>query len=149
MLDKGYSQSKVMAASSLGEGREPPYTLPEEIKAQEGPASPCMPSPQACASCPQNNSNPWVWRQRGRHFPAAPLLILNGGGSSSTFPQDLQLQPCSLVLAGRGLTMPRELQAASSLPSEEQWGHCGRPGKCGQIPRPGSYPLGGSLMPLR
>lgn len=29
--------------------------------------------------------------------------------------------------------MPRELEAASSLPSREQWGHCGRPGKCGQI----------------
>lgn len=34
--------------------------------------------------------------------------------------------------------MPRELQAASSLPSEEQWGHCGRSGKCGQVPGTGS-----------
>lgn len=40
----------------------------------------------------------------------------------------------TLLLAGRGLMMPRELQAASTLPSQEQWGHCGRPGKCGQIP---------------
>lgn len=43
--------------------------------------------------------------------------------------------------------MPRELQAASSLPSREQWGHCGRPGKCGQIPGTGSFPLGGSFLP--
>lgn len=151
-LDEGWSQSKVTAASSLEEGREPPYALSEETKAQRGPAPPCTSSPQACASCPQNGSNRQVWRQlaeRGWRSPAAPFCVLKGGRSSSTCLRDLLLHAPhrSPLLAGRGLTMPRELQAASSLPSQEQWGHCGRPGKCGQIPGTGSYPLGGSLLP--
>lgn len=65
------------------------------------------------------------------------LLALKGSGRSATCPWDLLLHvcpSCSLLLASRGLMMPRELQEAFSLPSQEQWGHCGRLGKCGQIP---------------
>lgn len=43
--------------------------------------------------------------------------------------------------------MPRELQEAYSLPSQEQWGHCGRPGKCGQIPGLAVTQLGALLLP--
>lgn len=43
--------------------------------------------------------------------------------------------------------MPRELQEASSLPSQEQWGHCGRLGKCGQIPGLAVTQLGTLFLP--
>lgn len=54
---------------------------------------------------------------------------------------------CSLLLAGRGLMMPRELQETSSLPSQEQWGLCGRLGKCGQIPGLAVTQLGTLFLP--
>lgn len=149
-LDEGCSHSKVTAASSLEESRGPPYALSEEIRAQQGTASLCTSSPQACASCPQNSSNQRVWRQlagRGWWFPAAPLLVVPVGAPPPAQGSPAPRTPHSPLLAGRGLTMPRELQAASSLPSREQWGHCGRPGKCGQIPGTGSFPLGGSFLP--
>lgn len=43
--------------------------------------------------------------------------------------------------------MPRELPEASSLPSQEQWGHCGRPGKCGQILGLAVTQLGALFLP--
>lgn len=154
-LDRGCSQSKVTAASSLKEGREPPYTLSEEIKAQWGPASLCMSSPQACASCPQNNSNRWVWRQlaeRGWRSPAAPHLLLKGGGSSSTHPPPAHGTSCSTqaLQPAAGRQRVNDAQGAGGSLLLALSGTMGPLWEARQVwadPGTGSYPLGGSLPP--
>lgn len=56
-------------------------------------------------------------------------------------------RPCSLLLAGRGLTMPRELQAASSFALSGTMGPLWEARQVWADPGTGSYPLGGSLPP--
>lgn len=63
--------------------------------------------------------------QRGRL-----CLIVRGGGSSSTCPGT----SCSTLLADRGLRMPRELQAASSLPSQNNGAIVGARASVGRSP---------------
>lgn len=123
----GCSQGKVMAESSLEKGREPPCALSEEIKAQRGSASPvCLQHrcvlgvlKTAARNAPLQLPSTCPWDLLPHVCPFCSLLRVNDG-----YAQDGYDHP-----AGRGLMMPRELQEASSLPSLEQWGHCGRPGR--------------------